>query len=103
MWTSRNKNTDVAFAAETTAARQDGFHRVPKNCPGFERGRCLPVREAHFGESSIIIQSTLSVESQETSQAADREDAGGLKRLMPVATCAWDRPSRRARRESTPP
>ena len=38
-----------------------------------------------------------------TAAAADGGGAGGVKRLMPVATCASDRPSRRARRESTPP
>ena len=41
-------------------------------------------------------------ERRHRSQAADGGDADGLKRLIPVATCAWDPPSLRAQRESTP-
>jgi hypothetical protein len=36
-------------------------------------------------------------------QAAAGRDADGLKRLIPAATCAWDRPSLRVRRGSMPP
>src|SRR4030095_8798035 len=51
---------------------------------------------------TVLIAHDVAVEPRVV-QGPDGEEGGGLKRLMPLATCVRDRPSRRARRESTPP